>query len=156
MAPPSGKRPAVASKSTAQKRPLIDSPQIIGSYTSYASRKRRRPVCSMESLRELEDEVSLEADFIGYFGATAESHWTWGKTETQPILATKKKGRAPRFKKTAADSAFATQVGREDPLCLRIPNSPVRTAASHISLHRLTSDGTLRFINGCSLTLKPL
>lgn len=59
--------------------------------TSLASRRRRAPTCSIASLKNLEDEVTLEDDFVGYFGEASESHYTWGRTVTEPITATKKR-----------------------------------------------------------------
>jgi hypothetical protein len=126
-AAPSRKRPAATSKPTPRKRAVIDSSKIIGSFTSNAERRRRKPTCSLTSLRNLEDEITLESDFVGYFGATSESHCTWGKTETQPIAATKRKGKAPRFKKNSAKDNIAALFDSGENLGPKIPNSAERS-----------------------------
>ncbi|KAG0645334.1 hypothetical protein D0Z07_8912 [Hyphodiscus hymeniophilus] len=71
-------------------------------YTSQAERKRRQPTCSMASLRNLENEETIEENFTGLFGDSSESHYTWGKTQTEPIAAVRRRSRkVPQF--TARD-----------------------------------------------------
>jgi hypothetical protein len=121
----SRKRPVPSSKPAPRKRLGVDGSKIIGSTTSLAERKRRQPTCSLKSLQNLEDEEMLESDFVGYFGSTSESHWTWGKTENEPIPATKKRGRAPRFRK--GGNSFATLFGYDADVFEKIPNSADRS-----------------------------
>jgi len=95
-------------------------------FTSLASRKRRQPSCSVASLAALEDEEILENQFCGLFNKGSDSHLTWGKTQSQPILATREKGR--RKKRHAIDigasMAFLFSY-HEDPE--KLPNSPERS-----------------------------
>jgi len=96
-------------------------------WTSNAARKRRAPNCSIASLRALEDEVTLESDFVGYFGKTSESHSTWGKSVNQPIPAAKKKGRAPRMKKNLYQDGIAALFGLREATSDGEPNGPGRS-----------------------------
>jgi len=62
-------------------------------FSSLASRKRRRPSCSVASLAALEDEETLESKFVALFEKPSHSHLTWGKSSSSPIVATKRKGK---------------------------------------------------------------
>ena len=119
------------SASTAQKRSTQGSSSVPTiPYTSLAARKRRQPTCSMESLRNLENEVTVEENFIGLFGAHSDNHYTWGKTEAKPIAAIRRKGaKGPRLR--MKDIAGLPRglfpfldVGSPEPT---IPNSPNRS-----------------------------
>jgi hypothetical protein len=51
----------------------------------------------MASLREVENEVAIEEQFIGNFGKESDNHYTWGKTQARPITAAKRRGiKGPR------------------------------------------------------------
>jgi len=97
-------------------------------WTSNASRKRRQPSCSLTSLKNLEDEDTLESEFIGYFGKTSESHATWGKT-APPIVAPKKRGGALRLKKQSlyTEGGIAALFGISLRSADDEPNSPNRS-----------------------------
>jgi hypothetical protein len=120
-------RKRVAAKHQApRKRQPIDGSKIKGSETSLAERKRRQPTCSIASLRNLENEETLESDFIGLFGAKSESHDTWGKTKVEPIPATKRKGKAPRLWHQE-NNHLSSLFGQRDIGGPKIPNSPNRS-----------------------------
>lgn len=107
-----------------RKRQFLDGSKIKGSETSLAERRRRQPTCSLASLRDLENEETLESDFIGLFGLDSENHDTWGKSEIQPIPATKKKGKTPRIYQEHGKQTFSVLGPHNGP---KIPNSPDRS-----------------------------
>ena len=82
----------------------------------------------MASLRELENEVTIEEQFIGMFGKDSDHHYTWGKTEAKPITAVrrKRKNRLSLSKLTGfPPSLFGSfDEGSPEP---NIPNSPDRS-----------------------------
>ena len=113
MAPRKGKAAKPAPKAKPISKPKAARPSLGSSsrptmpYTSLAARKRRQPTCSMASLRNLENEVTIEQNFIGLFGAQSDNHYTWGKTEAKPIAAIRRRGaiRSPaRFRQHHAHS----------------------------------------------------
>lgn len=92
-------------------------------YTSIASRKRRQPSCSVASLAALEDEKALEDQFVELFNMSSGSHMTWGKTQNQPIIATRRKGRCKKRHAINMGAGRAVIYGyRED--SEEVPNSP--------------------------------
>lgn len=109
---PPHKNPAAIPK----KRPATE-------FTSLASRKRRQPRCSVASLATLEDETTLEEDFVGLFGKTSDNHLTWGKNQNLPIAATRRKGRG-KNRQTINPLAHMFSY-RED--TEKVPNSPERS-----------------------------
>lgn len=127
---------APKSSSTSRKRPSQNSTSENDiPYTSLAERKRRQPTCSMASLRELETEVTIEENFIGLFGNHSDNHYTWGKTEAKPIVATKRKRRngALSIRELAGfpPSLFGSfDEGPPEPI---IPNSPDRSPFLRLS-----------------------
>lgn len=117
---------AAASKQAPRKRQAIGA-DIIGSETSLAERRRRAPTCSLASLRDIENEETLESDFVGFFGVTSDSHDTWGKTEVAPIAATKRKGRRPQANKLSDKGYTDALFGYHNAVEPRLPNSPDRS-----------------------------
>ena len=129
--------PNRASSGNSRKGPSKNSSSEIP-YTSFASRKRRQPTCSMASLRDLETEEDIEENFKGLFGEQSESHYTWGRTESKPIVAIKRKGpKAPRLGKMAMGKMpgppglFAQFEGTPEPA---MPNSPDRSPLLRLPL----------------------
>jgi hypothetical protein len=82
----------------------------------------------MASLRELENEVTIEEQFIGMFGKDSDNHYTWGKTEAKPILAVKRRRKkGPNLSQLAGfpSNLFGSfDEGSPEPT---IPNSPDRS-----------------------------
>jgi len=129
--PRSRKRPApdVINPQPRKRQDVDADGKIIGSYSSLADRRRRAPTCSLASLRELEDEDCIDSDFIARFGISSDSHYTWGKTEIAPIVATKKKGRQSRLRRQAGSGKqdIAAYYGGHEESPEPEPNSPDRS-----------------------------
>ena len=92
-------------------------------YTSLASRRRRQPSCSMANLAALEDEVVLESKFVALFNKSSDSHHTWGKSQTLPISALRRKGkgRQKNLFNAGAGMAFLFSYIEDTE---KLPNSP--------------------------------
>jgi hypothetical protein len=91
----------------------------------------------MASLREVENEVAIEEQFIGNFAKESDNHYTWGKTQARPITAAKRRGiKGPRVSMKDMLGLPPGLFGfvDEDSPELIIPNSPDRSPLLRLPL----------------------
>ncbi|RDW64831.1 hypothetical protein BP6252_10482 [Coleophoma cylindrospora] len=118
--------------------PRDEDGNIIGSQTSQAQRKRRRPGASMKECGYNDPEGKIQDfDYSPMFHQNSTVHYTWGKTESYGIIAPRRKRRrtVPKMKvgpnNLAGYSIFDDLAMDPEPI---VPNSPERSGIFRIPL----------------------
>ncbi|RDW68441.1 hypothetical protein BP5796_09098 [Coleophoma crateriformis] len=118
--------------------PRDEDGNIIGSQTSQAQRKRRRPGVSKKECGYDDPEGKVQDfDYTPMFHQNSTVHYTWGKTESYGIIAPRRKRRrtVPKMKVdpklSAGYTIFDDLKMVPEPI---IPNSPERSGILRIPL----------------------
>jgi len=81
-------KPVPEPKAAPKSRKIPDTSENAIEYTSIAARKRNQPTCSMS---RAETEETIDENFIGLFGQSSDSHFTWGKTQNKAMPPAKRR-----------------------------------------------------------------
>ncbi|KAL3428293.1 hypothetical protein PVAG01_01802 [Phlyctema vagabunda] len=129
-----------AKKSRKRAEPRDETGNLIGSETSQAARKRRRPGMSMVECGYDDPDGKVEDyDHTPTFEKNSIIHYTWGRTESQPITAPRKKRRTGSLLMLPGmglgrgrDPRMGGMFG--EPEEVTIPNGPERSHLLRVSL----------------------